>query len=634
MLDSLKKYASSWVAQLLIGLLVLSFAVWGVSDIFTGYGANSIASVGSRDVTIVDFQRQYDQALRTVSQQFGQQITDEQARQLGLPAQVVGRLVASATLSNAADELGLGLSNDVLAQEIVTDPEFQTSNGTFDRALFQQMVRNLGYTEDDFVEDRRDVYVRRQIADALIGGLKAPDSYMRAVHAYQADTRKLGYVVLGPDNAGQIGTPTDEELNTYFDEHKQDWQAPEYRAIGYFVLSPEAIAQSGEVSDEEAKQRYDQQIAAYTTPEQRRVEQIVFPSKEEAEAAAASLASGKTFADLVAERDLSEDDVNLGLVTREKIIDPAIADAAFSLAEGAVSGVIDGRFGPVILHVTKIQPDNVTPYEDVANDIKKQIAAERAVADITEMINAVEDARAGGATLSEAAAKYGLEYQTIAAVDGTGKDENGNTVDVPGGSRLLAAAFESDVGLENDPVETGSNSYVWYEVTGVTQPRDRTLDEVRDKVVAAWQAAEVDKRLSAKAENIAASLRNGETIDTVAAANNVAPQTADGITRTSQPTGGLSAAAIASAFAGPSGYTAIAVGAQPQTHVVLTVEDSTVPPYFSGAPELAQADQQATGQIANDLLSSYIAQLQVEYDIRFNQALLQQALGLSRAETN
>ena len=215
----------------------------------------------------------------------------------------------------------------------------------------------------------------------------------------------------------------------------------------------------------------------------------------EATAAATDLANGKTFDELITDRGLKPGDVDLGLITRDKILDEAVADAAFGLEANSVSGVVEGKFGPVIVRVTTIEPAVVQSFDEVKDTIKKELAEAHATQEIADQFDVIEDARAGGATLSEIAGNYDLNLMTYPAIDGTGKDGDGNEItDLPGGRALVSEVFQSDVGLENNaiPVEGG---YVWYEGTAGNAARDRELSEVKDKVIAAFKEAEVDKKL-------------------------------------------------------------------------------------------------------------------------------------------
>jgi peptidyl-prolyl cis-trans isomerase D len=624
MLNALRNRATGWIAQLFIVLLVVSFGVWGVADIFTGFRADTLAEVGRTEISTTDFARQYDLAMRQMGQQLGRPLTKEQAQMFGVPTQVMGRLIVQATLDDTARRYRLGMSNETLAKRIAEDPAFKGPSGTFDRNYFSQILRNAGYSEDQFVQDRRGDFLRSQISDALAGGGAAPQTYLEALHVLRTEERGISYVVLTAAAAGDIADPTDAELNAYFEQNKAQWRAPEYRALSLFKISPADIAKPADVSDADARANYDANIKDYSTLEKRKVSQIHFDTRDEADAAAAEIAGGKTFDDIAAERKLSPADVSLGLVTRDTIIDPKIAEAAFSIAAGTTSGVVESEFGYVIVRVEEIQPGSVKPFDEVKDSIKQSIAVERAGKKIVQIYDQVEDARAAGETLAEIAPKVGATLVKIDAVDRTGTDTNGNKIaDLPGGNDLLNAAFDTDVGIENDAVRLDGDGYVWVEVTAVTADRDRDLKEVRDKVVAAWKDAEIAKRLAAKADEIKKRVAGGETLENVASQDALEVKTAAKLLRSAQPPADLSAAALEAAFGGPKGYAAVADGAAAGTKVVLVVTDVTTPPFDPKAPDLAQMRDQLGGQITNDYLQQFLAEMQQQLGLTVNQKAMQ-----------
>jgi peptidyl-prolyl cis-trans isomerase D len=631
MLDRLRKGAGGWVAQLFIALLVVSFAVWGVSGFFTGFYADTVATVGRTDILMQTFARNYETAVRQLSQQLGQPVSSEQAQMFGVPGQVLGRLVAEATLNDEAQTMGLGISNETLAREIADDPSFQGLTGAFDRDRFVQLIRNAGLTEDRYVEELRTSYVRRQVADGLVGETTVPDAFLRALHEYQNDERTIGYITLTPAIVGVVAEPTDTDITAWFEERKADWRAPEFRAVDIMTMTPADLADTGEVTDEEAKDLYDRLLATrFTTPERRKVEQIVFESSAAAQEAAAALAGGTTFDELIVQRGMKPEDVDLGLIARDKIVDPAVADAAFSLAPNSVSAIVAGQFGPVIVRVTTVEPAVVRSFDDAKAEIKAEIAEKRAAQEIADQVNVIEDARAGGASLAEIAGNYGLKILKIPALDRSGKDADGQAIpDLPGGSELVSGAFESDVGLQNNPIPFGQG-YAWYDVTAVSDERDRELSEVREKVIAAWKAAETEERLTARANELRDRLASGTDIAAIAAELGLEAKTAGALKRTTEPPPeGLTASAILSAFGGPKGHASVAAGPD-NAKLVLVTTETTVPPYFSGTPELKQAEEQVSGQIANDLLQQYIMQLQDRLGVTVNQAALQQAIGATQ----
>jgi peptidyl-prolyl cis-trans isomerase D len=630
MLDKLRKASTTWVAQILIALLVVSFAVWGVSGFFTGFNSDMVAKVGSTEVTVRQFARNYDQALRQLSQQLGQPISPEQAQMFGLPQQVLGRLVADATLTEEARRMGLGVSNAALAREIASDENFQDASGNFDRGRFVMLIQNAGLTEDQYVEDLRIGYTRQQIVDGLAGGTTVPDAFMRALHEYRSEARDLSWLALGPAAAGVIPEPDDTALVAYYEAHRSDWRTPELRAVTILRLDPSDIADAAAVTDAEAQELYDRVATTrFSTPERRQVQQVVFDGDAAAQEAAAAIAAGGTFEDMLSARGLTPEAVDLGLVRRVDIIDPDVAEAAFTLPEGAVSGVIDGQFGPVILRVVTIEPEAVTPFAEVSEQLKREIAESRAAQEIADQLDVIEDARAGGATLDEIARNYDLTMRAIPAIDAGGRDADGNAItDLPGGQQLVSAVFESDVGLENNPIGAGQG-YVWYSVTSVAEPRDRELSEVRERVVTAWKAAETQERLAERAEEIRGQLANGGDLAAIASGAGATVESATGVTRVGEPPVGLSPQIVEAAFGGPEGYAAVADGTNGGKIVVVTT-GVTVPAYFSGAPDLAQAEQQFSGEIANDVLSQYVYQLQQQLGVTINQAALQSAINAFR----
>lgn len=632
MLDALRKQATGWVAQIFIGLLVLSFAVWGVSGFFTGFYADTVATVGKTDIPATAFARQYDQALQAMTRQTGRPVSAEQARLLGVPSQILGRLVTQATLDDTARQYGIGVSNEVLARQIAEDPAFRGFNGSFDRLKFQQALRTIGYTEDQFVTDQHDVVLRYQLSNALLGEAHAPEPYLEALHQYRSEQRNIDYIVLSPANAGDIGEPDAAELESYFEDNKSRWRAPEYRGLSLFEVTPADIADPDEITDEQAQAAYDRRIDQYSEPERRKLAQIVFESEEAARTAEEAIIAGKAFDDVASEMNLSQADIDLGLVARKDIIDPKVADAAFSLSSGATSPAVEGGFGWVIVRVDDIQPGETTSFDEVKDDIKRDLALDLAKKRLIETFDQVEDARAAGETFLEIANKIRTPLETIAAVDNAGNDPDGEKVaSLPTANDLLPDAFASDVGIENDAVRTAVGGYVWYEVTDITPERERSLDEVREKVIAEWQRSKIDDKLTAEAEKILSRLQSGEPFADIASELLLTVDNALFLTRTSTPPVGLTVAAIRATFGGPEGHVAVTEGsANDGSKAVLVVTNVSVPAFDATAPELVQVRRQLSDQIANDYLQQFIVEKQNQLGVRVNQTTLEALVGQIR----
>src|SRR5690606_15923072 len=185
MLNTLRNAARSWVSKVLLLLLVLSFAVWGISgQIFGGLGSNVLAA-GDTRVSIVEYRLAYDRQVSQLSQQFGQPLTREQAQTFGVDDQVLSQLVAGAVLDEQAREMRLGLSRDRLATLTAEDPAFRTADGRFDRAQFEWVLRQVGMSPNDYLKNREQVAIRQQIVEAVSDGLTTPDTFLKAMALYQ-----------------------------------------------------------------------------------------------------------------------------------------------------------------------------------------------------------------------------------------------------------------------------------------------------------------------------------------------------------------------------------------------------------------------------------------------------------------
>jgi peptidyl-prolyl cis-trans isomerase D len=612
-----------------LGLLALSFAVWGINDIFHGYGRSSLAKIGGTEISIEQFRQIYNERLQQVARQFGRPLTPEQASAFGLDRQVLGEMVAEAGLDQRARQMGLGLSDADVVQHVTTDPVFQ-NNGKFDRVRFELLLRNVGYSEQRFLSEQRRIMLRRQIVDSLTGDLPVPKAWLEAVNQFQNQERSIEYVTLGPAQAGDVPEPTADELSKYFEARKILFRAPEYRKIAIVQATPAEVAKSMEISDADLKSYFDEHRNRYTTPERRHVEQIVFPNAQEAEAAAAKLKEGSSFAALAAERGLKDQDIDLGTVTKTEIIDPAVADAAFSLKEDEVSQPIKGRFGTDIVTVLKIDPAVEKTLAEVTPQIRNDISAERAKAEVQSLHDKIEDIRAGGSTLEDAAQKAKLPVMTY-DVDRSGRDPNGNPVaNLPHAAEVINAAFASDVGVDNDPI-AADGGYIWYDVAGITPARERTLDEVKSQVEQRVREDAIASRLQTKATDLVDKLKNGNAFDAVAKADGLTVQTADKVKR-DRATGFVSAKVARAVFHTAKDGFGSTEGDKPSEWVVFRVTDVTTPKLDANSADSKRIEQTVQSQETNDIFGEYVAWLQDDLGTSINQAALAQALGGSAPE--
>ena len=575
MLRGLNKASSTWLGKALMaavmGFLVISFAIWGIGDIFRGVSSNEVAKIGSTEITIDQFRQYYNDRLQQLGRQVGKPITPDEARARGLDRQLLGQLIAETTIDEQAKRLGLGASDADIARNISNDPSFRGLNGQFDRSRFEQLIRQAGYTESRFVNEQRSVMLRRQLGQSVTADLKAPTTAMAALNQYQNEKRRIEYVVLGAAQAGEIPAPTPEILNKFFEDRKALFRAPEYRKVTLLTLAPSDLARPNEISDADAKAYFEPRKESFGKAEKREVRQLVFPNQEEAAAARERIAKGATFDDIAKERGVNASDTDLGTVAKSEIIDPAVANAAFSLKPGETSEPVKGRFGTVLLQVGKIEPGEEKSYEQVADQIKKEMAESRAKNEIGGLRDKIEDERAAGSTLAEAAKKLGLKAVTVEAVDRSGRAPDGSVV-AGLAPNVLNAVFNSEVGVDTDALQLPNGGYVYFDVTGITPSRERTLDEVKDQVSARWRDDEIAKRLQAKADDLLGKLKAGAAISQVAGEAGLKVETAADLQR-GKSAGFLPAKVVEAAFRSPKGVPVTTEGNSETERFIIVVTD-------------------------------------------------------------
>jgi peptidyl-prolyl cis-trans isomerase D len=631
MLRGIHKASSTWLGKGIMAVVMLvligSFAIWGINDIFRGFGSNAALTIGDTKISLEQFREYYNDKLRQFSRRAGRPITPDQARAFGFDRQLIGQLVAETTLDEQAKALRLGISNAEISDRIVNDPNFKGVSGQFDRMRFEQVIRDAGYTEGRFVDEQRRTILRRQIALSIAGDVKVPAAAVTALNQYQNEQRSIDYLALGPAQAGDIAAPAADVLEKYFDEHKVLFRAPEYRKITVLSLSPADIAKPDEVSDADAKAYYEQHKAAYGTPEKRELRQIVYPNAEDAKAARDKIAKGASFDDLIKERGLKASDTDLGAVTKAAIIDPAIADAAFALKPGDVSAPITGQFGTVLLTVGKIEPGSQKSYDEVAPQIKREIAEARARSQIGDLRDKIEDERAGGATLVEAGKKFGVKTRVIDAVDRAGNGPDGKAIaDLPKQPNVVVSAFATDVGVDNDALQLQNGGYLYYDVTGITPSRERTLAEVKDQVAQRWRDDEIGTRLKAKADDLLGKLRAGVSLADVAKSAGVAVETASGLQR-GKPADKLPQTLITAAFQAPKDGSGSAEGDAQTQRYLFRVTGVTDAAFDFASPQGKALMSTLQNSYSDDLTSEYIARLESQFGVDVNQTAVNQIVG-------
>lgn len=627
MIQWMHALSKSWMATLLMGVLALSFVVWGVGDIFTGNASNSVATVGKTGIDQNDFRRAYRNFLRNQGAQMGADITPEMAQSMGLGTVALQQMISRTALNNEAARLGLVTPDAAVAENVRGMDVFKDASGQFNRMSFAQAIGGAGYTEEQFLEEVRSDMTREQLTGAVEGSFVLPPGYAQALFLYINEKRAADFVILTPEAAGTVAPPSEAALAAYVKANAARFSTPEYRDAEYAAITPADVAGGVTVTDAMIKQDYEAKKATYIVPERRDVQQIEFKTQKEAADARARIAAGTGFDALATSRGMTPAQLSLGTLTQSDLPDEARAKALFSLPLNEVSQPIPTGFGGFVLaRVTKIQPGSSRSLDEVKDELRKGLETQLAANKLVDAANAFADARGEGDDLAEAAKKAGMKVSRV-QTDRNGLMPDGNRAAMPADPELVDAIFRAEVGEDGDPFPTKAGNYIVVKVNGVTPPKLKTMDQVRAQALEAWTAEQRGRLLADKAKQLAAQAAKDKSLDGIARTLKVAVQKSPALSRNTNDTM-FSAAFTQKLFAAAPGGVEFGPQGASGNFIIARVTGISHPPANNPAdPQYAAGARQLADSVAGDFAISLANAARAQQGVTVNMQLVNSVTG-------
>lgn len=615
MLQQMREASRGWIASILMGLLVISFAIWGIADIFRGGTSSAVAEVGNTEITTQKLTNEIQRRLEGLREQTGRSFTLSDARDMGLDRAALNGLVEQAALSQKLADMGLAISDDQLRHEIQSAPGMQTPGGAFDRQAFQRLLTQQNMSEADFLVFLRFQLLSNQLASMLNAGPSLQSGYIGMLHAFENERRIAEYVLIPPERAGEIADPGDQVLQAYVTEHAAGFTAPEMRTVSYISVGPSDLMAGIDIQEEHIKAMYDQRKAAYVTPEKRVLDQIKFPSKEAAEAARAKIDSGTSFETIAAEAGFKPEDIALGSVDKG---DPSMPAAVFESKVGTVSAPLQGPFGWVLVRTVSITPGTEKTYESVRQELRDALARQEAAELVGIEANKIEDAVGAGGTLEEVSAAVKRPLNKIGPIDRSGKDATGKApAGVVADPEFLGAAFETGQNEDSDLILGAEDTYFILRVDNVAASALKPFAEVRADALKAYQTRERKKKLKVIADELAKRGNAGTTLDTIATEIGQNVQSSGPVQRQTR-TAAFSDIVVNELYnARPDGFVAGEAG-EGESFVLARLVDITV--FKTEKPEEREAfAQEVQSAVVGDLAQQFVAATRADKDVQINE---------------
>lgn len=627
MLNFLRKHASGWVAKILIGLLVLAFAVWGIADVFRGFTDTTVLTAGNTEVSVDRFAAEYRQRMNEFSERIGQPLTPAEGRQYGIDRRVIAQLAGSAVLSEEASSLGLAVSDALVAADIRGDENFFGAFGKFDRQTYNLALAQSQISEAAFVNDRRDFMTRDQLLKAVSEGATVPAGLAEAMYEYQYETRTARYIVLPPDLVANVEDPSDEVVADYYEQASNRFTNEETRSFSVLTVRPADIAPTIGVDEAQLEQAFEDRRETLNKPETRTLIQIPLADAETAMNVSERLKAGEALDAILAEKELALEDVTLTDVTERGFLSPGIAEVAFALNVGDVSDAIEGPLAHVVLRLESITEAVPAQFEDHKDTLRAALVEDAAADAVFDLYNKIEDERAGGSSLEEVASRFSLDVVSIDEATRTGLTRAGqppaNMPDIPG---IMSEVYDLDVGVESPASDLAEGGYYWVEVTGVTPAQVKPLEDVRAQVVELWKQEKRKVLLDELAQKLVERGNAGESIDALAAEQARVAQTSQPLLRRSSNET-FSRIGVNGLFGTPEGGFTYAQAGFGESMVVMQVAKIETPEPGDGTQGLDDIQAALSERAGDDLIAALVVALQEKHVVEVNYGLLDQVIG-------
>lgn len=503
MLNSMRGSGQSKTMWVIMGLLMFGLTFGFGLDSLRGANVTAIGSVGDEPIEVNTYGRAYQNAASRLGQQIGRALTPAELDQFGVQDQVLDAVTAQAALDNETTQLGLSVGDEMVRDSIANSQQFQGLNGGFDAEAYRYFLQNqMGMSAGQFEAQIRKENARALLQNAVVSGVNSDGTMALTLLNFAQQERSFEWVALGADQLAEpIAAPTDAELEAFYAAQASSYMTPLTRKITYAWLNPADLIDVVEVDEAQIRESYDLQSSRFNREAQRAVDRVVFPSVEEAQAARDRIDSeAASFSDVVRERGLTDADVDLGEVARTDL-STAAADLLFSQTEPGVVGPVDSALGPALFRINAlIQADN-TPFEEVRDELRTELAGESARRLVADLIGDIDDELAGGVRLEDLNKIDGLSVGSMDFFAGSEEP-------LAGYDAFRSAALAAQDADFPEVLDLSDGGVFALRLDGIVDPQPIPLAEVRDQVMADWTADRTQAALRTLAEELTPTLQN------------------------------------------------------------------------------------------------------------------------------
>lgn len=521
MLSLMRKHAGSWLIKVILGAIVVVFVLWGVGS-WTSQRSGRVATVNGDPISLEEFRITYKRLLEQVRQSFGNNLNEDLIKTLQLPKQAMDELINRNLMRQAAAELNLQVSDEELSRSIQDISAFQTA-GLFDNRRYQTILDRNSMTPESFEINQRDALMIQKLNNIITSSVKISDQEVVQWYKWDNTEVNLDFVLFDPERYQDIST-ADEEMQTYFEDHKESYKNAPTINVRYLKFEPKTFVSQVVVSEDEIEVYYEDHPDEFRNPKTVEARHILIKlnqdaspeeiakGKEHIETVLQKAKDGQDFAELAKENseDTSKDKGGyLGTFRRDAMVKP-FSDKAFSMEAGEISDPVRTRFGWHIIKVEKVNEATTTSFADAKSDILQKLTEEASKHVAYDAAESVYDAAFEGAHLEAIATDQNLTIQTTDFFSRAEPPKVSNNQ-----AKFAATAFELPDGEISEIQDFGDGYYIM-EIIGKLPAQIPELNEVKEKIRTDLIKQKKEEKAKADAEIMLSALKDGETIDTAA----------------------------------------------------------------------------------------------------------------------
>ncbi len=621
MLQSLRNYTQSWAFKGLLIILLFSFAVWGIGDIFTSRHAEpTVAEVGNSKITATEVRLDFNAESRRLGQMMQQPMTPALAISMGLLDRVVKSAIQRNLLDYAAKDLGIHVDENLIIQNLSAQSFLQDANGKLDPDRFRQLLQGLQQTEAQFLRTQAQELARELALQPLLNAVQAPKS-MAAISWRIDNEQRTPEVVTIEHN--KLPLPAEPDIATLQEFHQQNPQlftAPAYRAVNVLTFDIDKLAADIAVGQDELRERYEASQSSMTQPATRSIKQVVFETQAEAEKISAEARKAGSLT------KVAKNVVTLDDTTREGLTEDLRA-AAFSLAKDEISEPLQSAFGWHVLQITKITPAKTLSLAEASPQLTRDIRREKSGHLLDEMNKRVLDALAGGASFEQIAEQEGLVLGRYERIDANGHDANDKPMPLFADNENLRAQLQAlQAGEDSDFITLPNGNMLVLRVQDVIEPSLRDFATVRGPVLTAWQKNEQRKNAIEKANAVKAALDAGESLAAVSKKLNVLGEKLPALTRTDGTPPQLTSDLKKSIFALKRGEAAM--GGDDTRQIIVRLAEIKAVNKNDALDKASLLRDGLTERLRFDIGEQYLTALENDYPVTLHQDVLARVVTL------